>query len=111
MFNLSNFAKEDNPRVHIRHPTMTGRDTWTMIAAYARVPSSGIRMRTLLTVSSGVMADQLTAIPRRACDHLFAINDAEAHWWGWQIADVHGGFGRRYRDPAFDTLELSPADR
>jgi hypothetical protein len=75
-----------------------------MIAAYSRVPSSGIRVRTFLAVGVGVMADRLTALPRRACDRLYALNDAEAYWRGWQIIRVHGGFARRYRDPAFDAL-------
>jgi hypothetical protein len=83
---------------------MTGFDTWTMIAAYSRAPSAGIRLRTFLAVGTGVIADRLTRLPRRACDRLFAMSDAEAYWRGWQITRVHGGFGRRYRDPAFDAL-------
>jgi hypothetical protein len=89
---------------------MTGLDTWTMIAAYACVPSSGVRIRTFLAVGAGVMNDCLTSFPRRACDRLFAINDAEAHWRGWQITRVHGGFARRYRDPMFDTLTVGAGD-
>jgi hypothetical protein len=106
VFNLSNFTGEDNPRARIRIPrtALTGLDTWTMIAAYARVPSSGIRIRTFLVVGADVLADRLTSLPRRASDRLFAMNDAEARWRGWQITRVRGGFGRRYRDPAFDTL-------
>jgi hypothetical protein len=104
VFNLSNSTREDNPSINIRGTTVTGLDTWTMIAAYSRVPPSGIRVRTFLAVGVGVMADRLTALPRRACDRLFAINDAEAHWRGWQISRAHSGFGRRYRDPAFDSL-------
>lgn len=104
MFNLSNFTKDDNPCLHSRQSAMTGFDTWTMIAAYSRAPSAGIRLRTFLAVGAGVVSDCLTSVPRRACDRLFAMNDAEAYWRGWQITRVHGGFGRRYRDPAFDTL-------
>jgi len=40
---------------------------------------------------------------RRLGDHLFTTNDAEACWRDWQITKVHGGLGRRYRDPLFDT--------
>jgi hypothetical protein len=104
VFNLSNSTREDNPSINIRRTSVTRLDTWTMMAAYARVPSSGIRVRMFLAIGAGVMADRLTALPRHACDRLFAINDAEAHWRGWQITRVHGGFGRRYRDPAFDSL-------
>jgi hypothetical protein len=104
VFNLGNFTRDDNPRVHNRQKAITGRDTWTMIAAYARVPPAGIRLRTFLVVGAGVVGDCLTSVPRHACDQLFAMNDAEAYWRGWQITRVHGGSGRRYRDPAFDTL-------
>jgi hypothetical protein len=104
VFNISNFTRDDNPCAHTRRATMTGFDTWTMIAAYSSIPSSGLRFRTFLAVGAGVLADRLMSTPRRACDRLFAINDAEAHWRCWQITTVHGGFGRRYRDPAFDSI-------
>ena len=32
------------------------------------------------------------------------MNDTEAYWRDWQIIKTHGGLGRRYRDPQFDTL-------
>jgi hypothetical protein len=35
---------------------------------------------------------------------MFRTNDTEAYWRGWQIIRVHGGLGRVYRDPRFDTL-------
>jgi hypothetical protein len=34
--------------------------------------------------------------------HLFAINDAEASWRGWQITEISGGLARRYRDVRFE---------
>lgn len=46
----------------------------------------------------------LATLPRRWGDRWFAMNDAEAEWRGWQMTRVHGGLGRRYRDPRFDTL-------
>jgi hypothetical protein len=104
VFNISNFTREDNPSRAHRRTTRSGLDTWTMIATYSRAPSSGIRPRTFLLVGAGVLADRLMSAPHRGCDRLFAINDAEAHWRGWQIISVHGGFGRRYRDPAFGTI-------
>jgi hypothetical protein len=104
VFNISNFPRDLNPSVQRRRTARTGFDTWTMIAAYSRAPSSSIRMRTFLTVGTGVATDCLTAMPRRAGDRLFAINDAEGSWRGWQTIRVNGGLGRRYRDPAFDTI-------
>jgi hypothetical protein len=57
-----------------------------------------------LAVSAAVIADCVTTIPRRMADRLFMPNDAEAYWRGWEITKIHGGLGRRYRDPMFDTL-------
>ena len=45
---------------------------------------------------------------RRIGDRLFAANDAEAQWRGWQIEPRRAGLGRRYRDPRFDTLIRCP---
>ncbi len=53
---------------------------------------------------AAVLLSWLAAIPRRLGDRLFAMNDNEAYWRGWQIIRIHGGLGRRYRDPRFDTL-------
>src|SRR5271154_7162920 len=75
-----------------------------MIAAFSRAPASGIRIRTFLTVGAGVLTDCLTSFPRRACDRLFALNDAEASWRDWQSVKMRGGFGRRYRDPSFHPI-------
>jgi hypothetical protein len=111
VFNISNLPRELNPcqRPAKRCTAKTSFDTWTMIAAYSRSPSSGIRVRIFLTVSAGVLTDWLTSMPRRACDRLFAINDAEASWHDWQTVRVHGGLGRRYRDPSFDAQPEEPA--
>ena len=43
-------------------------------------------------------------IPGRLGDRLFAINDVEAYWRGWQITRKYGGSGRRYRSALFDTI-------
>lgn len=47
----------------------------------------------------------LTHVARR----LFTASDARAHQRGWQITAVHGGLGRRYRDPRFDGLIRCPS--
>jgi hypothetical protein len=104
VFNISNLPRELNPCARRRRAAKTGFDTWTMIAAFSRAPSSGIRIRTFLTVGAGVLTDCLTSFPRRTCDRLFALNDAEASWRDWQAIKMHGGLGRRYRDPSFDTI-------
>ena len=62
------------------------------------------RFGRILLIVGRVLLSWLAAIPRRLGDRLFAMNDAEAYWRDWQITRTHGGLGRRYRDPRFDTL-------
>jgi hypothetical protein len=42
----------------------------------------------------------LLALPQR----LFVPGDTAARRHGWHVDFIHGGFGRKYRDPRFDTL-------
>jgi hypothetical protein len=69
---------------------------------------SGGRIGSIVGLAAAVLLSWLAYIPRRLGDHLFTWNDTEAYWRGWQITKVHGGLGRRYRDPAFDTLAACP---
>jgi hypothetical protein len=46
----------------------------------------------------------LKGLPRRAGRHLFARNDEEARWWGWQVTEFASGLARQYRDQRFDAL-------
>ncbi len=46
----------------------------------------------------------LAGLPRRTGRRLFAGNDEEARWHGWQVTELAGGLARQYRDPRFDTL-------
>jgi hypothetical protein len=57
--------------------------------------------------ASTLAAAWLIGLPRRAGRRLFTMNDAEAGWRGWQVAENCGGLGRRYRDARFGAL---PAD-
>jgi RecJ-like exonuclease len=41
-------------------------------------------------------------------DLIFMATDEEAYWRGWTIERRQAGLGRRYRDPAFDTLATCP---
>ena len=132
VINISNFRSEDNPRwpqggaagrlMPAGPPAAarvagrstgarTGdaeariRDTWTRIRdTWTRIRDTWTRIWSAVTVIAWVFAGWVSGIPRRWLDRLFEKNDAEAYWRGWQIARVHGGFGRRYRDPRFDTL-------
>jgi hypothetical protein len=48
----------------------------------------------------------LAALLRQAGARLFARNDEEAGWHGWQITGLHGGLARGYRDTRFSVLHL-----
>jgi hypothetical protein len=50
----------------------------------------------------------LAALAERAGTRLFLRDDLTAIENGWQITQRHGGLGRRYRDPRFDTLSACP---
>ncbi len=92
MINISNYTSKDNPQWPPAQVALT--------TAEAADPADGrpLGARTRNTL------DWLASLPRRWGDRWFAMNDAEATWWGWQMTRVHGGLGRRYRDPRFDTL-------
>jgi hypothetical protein len=56
------------------------------------------------TALVAVLGDWLGGHSRRWGDRWYTPNDEEACWRGWQTTRTHGGLGRRYRDPAFDSL-------
>jgi hypothetical protein len=49
----------------------------------------------------GIVAAWLAGLPRRAGRYLFAMNDREAGWRGWQVIELSGGLRRQYRDLRF----------
>ena len=58
------------------------------------------------------LAGWLASLPHRVGARLFAMNDMEAGWRGWEVTELRGGLARSYRDPRFDLLralrELDP---
>ena len=58
--------------------------------------------------ASALAAAWLIGLPRRAGRRLFAINDTEACWRSWLVAEPLGGLGRQYRDARFDALAADP---
>lgn len=69
-------------------------------AAALRVGTASIAASTAISKAASVGA-WLTGLPRRAGSRLFAANDAEARWHGWQVTELAGGLARRYRDVRF----------
>ena len=61
--------------------------------------------------ASTLAAAWLIGLPRRAGRQLFSINDAEACWRSWLVAEPLGGLGRQYRDARFDALAADPTLR
>jgi hypothetical protein len=88
MFNISNFLSQDNPCPTTAQVVRPAVDTWTAVVAALLLQAT----------------ERLGALPRRIGNRLFAMNDAEASWRGWQAINAYGGLGRRYRDPRFDLL-------
>jgi hypothetical protein len=97
VINISNYSSNDNPPAAAQAATLTRPVTAAEAAGLAGTGPSGGRIRKIL--------DWLAAFPRRWGDRWFAVNDAEADWHGWQMTRIHGGLGRRYRDPRFDALD------
>jgi hypothetical protein len=59
--------------------------------------------------ATATLAGWLANLPHRAGSRLFAINDTEAGWRGWEVTELRGGLGRSYRDPRFDLLSAMRA--
>jgi hypothetical protein len=74
------------------------------------VPGAAVRKRSAVGVAAALrsaiapVVAWLSDLPRRLGNRLFAMNDDEAGWRGWEVAVTAGGLGRRYRDPRFNTL-------
>ena len=105
--NISNLVGKDNPRVvtesHRGFFIPAGAATWDDAAATLS------RAATMLVLGpAAILSGWLADLLIRIGDRLFAMNDQEAAWRGWQTERRHAGLGRRYRDPRFDTLSRCP---
>jgi hypothetical protein len=59
--------------------------------------------------AASIVAAWLIGLPRRAGRRLFAMNDLEARWRGWQVIELSGGLRRQYRDLRF--ISAVPGER
>jgi hypothetical protein len=107
VINVTNFTSKNNPSYGFGEAVPAARPAVPPASAKPRratAPPWHVRLGGGLVITVGVLLSWLGAAPRRLGDRLFAMNDNEAYWRGWQITEVQGGLGRRYRDPRFDTL-------
>jgi len=111
----TNLVWKDNPRWPIGNATETIKFQ-AVGSPYLRGPAVPRRGRRLpdpiravadaFRAACASLAGWLAGIPRRAGARLFARNDEEAGWRGWQITELHGGLARSYRDTRFSVLHL-----
>jgi hypothetical protein len=59
----------------------------------------------------GLGLARLIGLPRRGGAWLHTMNDDEARWWDWHVAERRGGLVHQYRDARFETLRHDPAMR
>jgi hypothetical protein len=119
MINVANQVGEDKPRWpkdNTRQPKGNTPETVTVPGLYLTATAWGTIDRPRSFADAACAACTLTAawligLPRRAGRRLFAMNDAEAGWRGWQVTETLGGPGRRYRDTRFDVLKTDPTVR
>jgi hypothetical protein len=107
LINGTSLLGKDNPRWPI------GNVTETIKVADVGSPNPrgpAVAIADAIRAATGVAISWLTGLPRRAGNLVFARNDAEARWRGWQVTELAGGLARQYRDARFDRLaqELSP---
>jgi hypothetical protein len=116
MINGTNLLGKDNPRWPNGNATETAnflagapgprtaaRRKVVRFLGIALIPvkSTGKALRT----ACAMLGAQLADVPHRIGAKLFATNDAEAHWHGWDVTELHAGLARSYRDPRFDALQ------
>jgi hypothetical protein len=124
VFYGSDLYRKDNPRSDISNPKETP-DTFRpssgrlLVApcvwdysCLTRAPragglAAGVGDRVLS--ACGICVAWLIGLPRRAGTTLYAKNDTEAGWWGWQVTERYGGLGRQYRDARFAVLRGNPS--
>jgi hypothetical protein len=119
MLNVTNLVGKDKsrwPKGNLRCPKGNTAETIGLPDLYLATTTWGRCDRPTSvadTVGSAatLAAAWLIGVPRRAGRRLFAMNDAEAGWHGWQVTETLGGLGRQYRDARFDALATDPALR
>ncbi len=99
MINGTNLLGKDNPRWSFGNAT----ETMKVLDAVLPAPRGPVVPEMTLRAASAIALAWLIGQPRRLGNRLFAMNDAEAGWRGWQVTELAVGLGRGYRDGRFGT--------
>ena len=76
-----------------------------------RLHLPGLPMKAAIRSATASLAGWLASLPHRVGARLFAMNDREAGWRGWEVTELRRGLARSYHDPRFDLLrELRALD-
>jgi len=119
VINGTNLLGKDNPRWLIGNAAETIKVADAMLPVlHGPAPDTlaGIRPASTagdtLRTAGAIGIAWLIGLPRRLGNWLFAVNDAEAGWRGWHVAERKSGLARQYRDARFATLgtPLDPGD-
>ena len=126
MFYGSNLYRKDNPRWAISNATETpevpgaGPDLlaaaafiWDNSCATQVTRGTGLaaRVGNRVRFACGICVAWLVGLPHRAGARLYAMTDAEATWWYWQVTERCGGLVHQYRDERFANLRRDPSIR
>src|SRR3984957_8094495 len=119
MLNVTNQVGKDKsrwPKDNLRWPKGNTAETTTVPDLYLAATTWGRCDRPASVAdtfrdTSTLAAAWLIGLPRRAGRRLFAMNDAEAGWRGWQVTETCGGLCRRYRDARWGELAVDPGLR
>jgi hypothetical protein len=109
VINSTPMLRKDNPRWPIGNVPETIKVPGLSVPA-PNGPAQVLRRPTMPAIAVagdvisravGIVAAWLAGLPRRAGRYLFAMNDREAGWRGWQVIELSGGLRRQYRDLRF----------
>jgi hypothetical protein len=64
----------------------------------------GLPVGEVFRSATASLAGWLASLPHRFGARLFAMNDTEAGWRGWDVTELRCGLARSYRDQRFDLL-------
>jgi hypothetical protein len=109
VFNATNMLGKDKSALEMVKVQVTGGALG--LTGPGRRPRSptrhylpGLPVGAAFRSATASLAGWLASLPHRVGAQLFAMNDTEAGWRGWEITEVRRGLARSYRDPRFDLL-------